>query len=49
MNLLLVALGLFSLMLLLEGHFRLRSVLARRPLPPAVPRSARWCFPSRRW
>ena len=41
MNLLLFALGLFSLMLLLEGHFRLRSILARRPPPPAVPRSAR--------
>ena len=41
MNPILAALAVLALLLLLEGHLRLRGVLARRRPPPAVPRSAR--------
>jgi len=40
MNTVLVALGIVSLLLLVEGHVRLRRVLSRRPAPPPFPATA---------
>ncbi|HUM13314.1 MAG TPA: glycosyltransferase [Myxococcaceae bacterium] len=40
MNTVLVALAIVSLLLLVEGHVRLRRVLARRPTPPPFPATA---------
>jgi len=41
MSPLLAALAVIAIVLLLEGHLRLRAVLARRPSPPAAPTTAR--------
>src|SRR5262249_7868250 len=40
MSIVLVALAVLSLLLLLEGHVRLRRVLARRPAAPPFPSTA---------
>jgi hypothetical protein len=40
MSTVLLALAVLSLVLLVEGHMRLRRVLARRPAPPPFPATA---------